>query len=62
LKNPVVNVSPNNPVIAEETPFEEIIEVEEMETEEVTNFAEIVPVSNYTSFEEPKVETPTTSA
>jgi hypothetical protein len=62
LKNPVVNVSPNNPVIAEETPFEEIIEVEEMETEEVTNFAEIVPVSNYTSFEEPKVETPTTSS
>lgn len=62
LKNPVVNASPNNPVIAEETPFEQIVEVEEMETEEVTNFAEIVPVSNYTSFEEPKVETPTTSA
>ena len=31
------------------------------ETEEVTNFAEIIPVSTYTSFEEPKVETPTTS-
>ena len=61
LKNPVVNATPNNPIIAEETPFEEVAEVEEMETEEVTNFAEIVPVSNYTSFEEPKVETPTTS-
>jgi hypothetical protein len=62
LKNPVVNATPNNPVIEEETPFEQIVEVEEMETEEVTNFAEIVPVSNYTSFEEPKVETPTTSS
>lgn len=62
LKNPVVNVTPINTVIAEETPFEEVAEVEEMETEEVTNFAEIVPVSNYTSFEEPKVETPTTSS
>ena len=62
LKNPVVNTTTSNPVIAEETPFEEVAEVEEMETEEVTNFAEIVPVSNYTSFEEPKVETPTTSS
>jgi hypothetical protein len=61
LKNPVVNSTPNNPVIAEETPFEEVAEVEEMETEEVTNFAEIVPVSNYTTFEEPKAETPITS-
>ena len=62
LKNPVLNATPNNPVIEEETPFEQIVEVEEMETEEVTNFAEIVPISNYTSFEEPKVETPTTSS
>lgn len=61
LKNPVVNTTTSNPVIAEETLFEEVAEVEEMETEEVTNFAEIIPVSNYTSFEEPKVETPTTS-
>ncbi|GAA4046973.1 PH domain-containing protein [Flavobacterium chungnamense] len=61
LKNPVVNTTTSNPVIAEETPFEEIVEVEEMETEEVTNFAEIVPISNYTSFEETKVETSTTS-
>jgi hypothetical protein len=62
LKNPVVNATTSNPVIAEEITFEEVAEVEEMETEEVTNFAEIVPVSNYTSFEEPKVETRTTSS
>ena len=62
LKNPVVNTTTSNPVIAEEIAFEEVAEVEEMETEEVTNFAEIVPVSTYTSFEEPKVEAPTTSS
>lgn len=44
LKNPVVNTTTSNPIIAEETPFEEVAEVEEMETEEVTNFAEIIPV------------------
>lgn len=62
LKNPVVNTTTSNPVIAEEIAFEEVADVEEMETEEVTNFAEIVPVSNYTSFEEPKGEAPTTSS
>ena len=62
LKNPVVNTTTSNPVIAEEIAFEEVADVEEMETEEVTNFAEIVPVSNYTSFEEPKVEAQTTSS
>jgi len=62
LKNPVVNTTTSNPIIAEEIAFEEVADVEEMETEEVTNFAEIVPVSNYTSFEEPKVEAPTTSS
>jgi Bacterial PH domain len=59
LKNPIANTFSSNSVIAEHTSFEEVTEVEEMETEEVTNFAEIVPVSNYTSFEEPKVEAPT---
>jgi hypothetical protein len=66
LKNPIVNATPN----AQESVFKEdenlnqvqIEEVEEMETEEVTSFAEIVPISNYTSFEEPKVEAPTTSS
>ena len=62
LKNPVVNTTTSNPIIAEEIAFEEVADVEEMETEEVTNFAEIVPVSTYTSFEEPKVEAPTTSS
>ena len=62
LKNPVVNTTTSNPIIAEEIAFEEVADVEEMETEEVTNFAEIVPVSNYTSFEEPKVEAQTTSS
>jgi hypothetical protein len=69
LKNPVVNSAPNvqEAVIKEDenlnqVQIEEVAEVEEMETEEVTNFAEIVPVSNYTSFEEPKVEASTTSS
>ena len=32
-------------------------EVEEIDTEEVTNFAEIIRASNYPSYEEPKAET-----
>ncbi len=62
LKNPV-SAPTSSSVIEEVAPvYDELIEeVEEVATEEVTNFAEIVPVSNYTSFEEPKVETPTTS-
>ena len=66
LKNPVVNAAPiiQDAVIKEDENLNQvqIEEVEEMETKEVTNFAEIVPVSNYTSFEEPKVEAPTTSS
>jgi hypothetical protein len=58
LKNPVVNPPLNNAITANETSSEE---VEEIETEEVTNFAEIVPVSNYTSFEEQNVEASTSS-
>ena len=34
-------------------------EIEEMETEEVTNYAEIMPATTYTSFDEPKTETST---
>ena len=68
LKNPVNTISVNN-VVAEDTNFEEIaadenlnqVQIEEMETEEVTNFAELVPASTYTSYEEPKVETAATS-
>ena len=48
LKNPVVNAPIVDSKLAEEVAFEEVDEteqIEEMETEEVTNFAEIVPVS-----------------
>lgn len=58
LKNPVVNPPLNNAITANETSSEE---VEEIETEEVTNFAEIIPVSNYTSLEEQNVEASTSS-
>lgn len=52
LKNPVNTVSVND-VVAEDTNFEEVtadenlnqVQVEEVETEEVTNFAEIIPVA-----------------
>jgi Bacterial PH domain len=51
LKNPVATVSVND-VVAEDTNFEEVsdenlnqVQIEEMETEEVTNFAEIIPVA-----------------
>jgi hypothetical protein len=66
LKNPILNATPTvqESVVKEDENLNQvqIEEVEEMETEEVTSFAEIVPVSNYTSFEEPKVEAPTTSS
>lgn len=57
LKNPKV-------VTAEEVKVEEpqtIIEepVEEVATEEVTNYAEIMPATTYVPFEEPKVESAT---
>ena len=66
LNNPILNATPTvqESVVKEDENLNQvqIEEVEEMETEEVTSFAEIVPVSNYTSFEEPKVEAPTTSS
>lgn len=62
LKNPKVAT----PIIEEVKPVEpEFVaeevepEVEETPTEEVTNFAEIMPANTYTSYDEPKVETPT---
>jgi Bacterial PH domain len=36
----------------------EIEEIEEMDAEEVTHFAEILPVATYNSFQDPKAETP----
>ena len=50
LKNPVVNSPINDDLKAVETPVEIIEEanvIEEIQTEEVTNFAEIIPVSGY---------------
>jgi len=53
LKNPVVNV----PIVEEAKPVEEVMEAEEVATEEVTNFAEIIPVNTFASYEETKAET-----
>jgi len=52
MKNPVVNL----PIAEEAKPVEEVMEAEEVATEEVTNFAEIMPVSNYVPYEETKSE------
>lgn len=63
LKNPVVNgtVVETEKVNKEENlnqvQIKEIETVEEIPTEEVTNFAEIIPSNNYTSYEEPKATT-----
>ncbi|CAM3589861.1 PH domain-containing protein [Flavobacterium gelidilacus] len=53
LKNPIVNPYIAEDIKAEEFPQEEIIE--EIEAEEVTHFAEIVPSTpTYETYEEPK--------
>ncbi len=52
LKNPVFAV----PIVEEVKSVEQECEAEEIATEEVTNFAEIMPVNSYTSYEEPKAE------
>ena len=64
LKNPVVNAPIVEEKVSIETTPVEIIEeaevVEEIQTEEVTNFAEIIPVSGYRDekqFPDEKVET-----
>jgi Bacterial PH domain len=61
LKNPVVSNFVQNEEIAEEPipSFDKVVAqeiIEETPTEEVTNFAEIIPVDNYNSYEEPKTE------
>jgi Bacterial PH domain len=56
LKNPESSPIAEVSKYAEETAFEEVPEVEEVETEEVTHFAELVPATNYTSYEDPKTE------
>lgn len=57
LKNPTANAPLTEATkYAEEVAFEEVTEVEEMTAEEVTNYAEIMPVG-LISHEEPKAET-----
>lgn len=53
LKNPVANA----PIVEETKQVEQECEAEEVATEEVTNFAEIMLVSNYVPYEETKSET-----
>ena len=63
LKNPVTTTNTTVEEVIEEEPipsFEKIVEteiIEETPTEEVTNFAEILPVTKYNSYEEPKTGT-----
>jgi len=53
LKNPIANA----PVFEDEKVNKEEqlnqVQIEEVATEEVTDFAEIIPLNNYTSYEEP---------
>ena len=57
LKNPTSTATASS-VVEEIAPvYDEVIEeVEEVATEEVTNFAEIMPATTYASYEEPKAE------
>jgi len=58
LKNPIINAPISEATkYAEDTAFEE---VEEITAEEVTNFAELMPVSTYAPYEETKSETAAT--
>lgn len=64
LKNPMLNVPIVNSKMAEDITFEEVDDtdpIEEMETEEVTSFTEIVPATIYTSYEEPTAEIATST-
>ena len=58
LKNgsPIITASGNSSSI---DTTQELDEIEEMDTEEVTNFAEIIPVKAYTTIDEDKEEVPT---
>ena len=58
LKNPNATSAP---VVEEIKIVETEPEVEEIATEEVTNFSEIIPATIYTSYEDPKVESPISS-
>ena len=59
LKNPkVISVFDNSKNVDKITDIKGI--TEEVATEEVTDFAEIIPATTYSAFEEPKIETLTT--
>lgn len=65
LKNNVANTSiPKNEILTDEIPvqpIDNVQEIEEVETEEVTHFAEIVPVANFSNDVEPKTESPSSN-
>lgn len=48
-------------ILNEEIPVQPNIEIEEVETEEVTDFAEIVPVANFSNDVEPKTDAPSSN-
>ncbi len=58
LKNGSPNGSPNGSSSPIDTP-QELDEIEEMDAEEVTNFAEIIPAKTYATINEDKEEVPT---
>lgn len=66
LKNNVANTSiPKNEILTDEIPvqpIDKVQEIEEVETEEVTHFAEIVPVASFSNDVEPKTEAPSSNA
>jgi hypothetical protein len=57
LKNPKATT----PIVEEIKPTEPEEVVEEIATEEVTNFAEIMPTASFSTFEETKSETPSST-
>lgn len=70
LKAPKPNLAVDAPIEEEISVFElpieqdeieaDVEEIEEVEAEEVTSFAEIIPSTSYEIYEEPKLETETT--
>ncbi|MEC4004000.1 PH domain-containing protein [Flavobacterium sp. SUN052] len=64
LKNGIPVAATTNPTVETINTSNEIEDLEELEetpTEEVTNFAEIIPATTYNTFEEPKFETATST-
>ncbi|MEI7509400.1 MAG: PH domain-containing protein [Flavobacterium sp.] len=59
LKNGVSADPKNQETVSFDAIAKDTNEIEELETEEVTNYAEIMPATTYTSFDEAKTETST---